>query len=86
MITKETRQAILNEGYEADRLRSDPFIGPALVEIHREAMDALVAVNATDADTIRTHQATVKVVQAITERIATAISRAQQIQSNKPVA
>ena len=85
-MTDDERQSLINAGYEADRLRSDPYFGPAILELRREALDALASVEPTDVEAIRTHQATVRVVQGITDRIAASISRAQQVQKTKPVA
>lgn len=59
---------------EAQRMLDNEAIQAAIAHIRAEALDGLVSASPTDADAIREHQATVRVVDAFTARIARMIS------------
>lgn len=60
---------------EAERLRSDPAFAAALLAMRRDALEALVGLEATETERIRDAQAMVRAIDALTTHIANAILR-----------
>ena len=71
-MTAETRA--LN-AVEAERLRTDPAFQRAVVAIRKNALEALVMVDPSDQEAIRTNQAMIKAIDNLCQEIANEIIR-----------
>lgn len=78
----KTPEQLAIEAAEADRLRLDPAFQNAIRDLRAQAIEALVATDATDADAIRARQAEIKAIDGFCQELAKAILRAPR----KPMA
>lgn len=67
---------------EAERLRIDPAFQQAVTDLRKQAVERLVAADASNTDEIRTIQAEIKAIDGLCGQIAGAILRAPR----KPMA
>ena len=67
---------------DAMRFKSDPAVQRAILSMRETAINALIATNPTDVETIRTRQAEIKAIDGFCQELANAILRAPR----KPMA
>lgn len=60
----------------ADRLRQEPAFQEAVIALRKDALDALVKVDPTDIEAVRTHQSMVKAIDGLCGELADMILRA----------
>jgi len=65
----------IHRAEQAERLRTDPAFQRAVVEIRRQAVEALVKADPVDADAIRAQQARINAIDALCGEIANEILR-----------
>lgn len=70
------KQKIIDLALAADRLRTEPAFQQAILSMRRDAVEALVAANPTDADTIRMHQANIRAIDNLCGELAWMITHA----------
>jgi len=63
---------------EAQNIKDNEACQMAIGAMRRDAIEALIAVEATDADKIRDHQATVRVVDELQSNLEALIRKGQQ--------
>ena len=63
---------------EAQNIKDNEAFQMALGAMRRDAIEALVSVNATDVDKIRDHQATVRVVDELRANLEALIRKGQR--------
>lgn len=78
----DTPEQLAIAAAEADRLRQDPAFQRAVLSLRADAVNALVSVDPTDVETIRTKQAEIRAIDGLCQEIANAILRAPR----KPMA
>lgn len=71
----KTRDELEQEAVEAEQLRTDPAFQRAILAIRKEAVEALIGCDATDADAIREKQALIRAIDGLCGEIANAILR-----------
>lgn len=64
--------------HEAQSIKDNEAFQMAIGAMRRDAIEALIAVDATDADKIRDHQATVRVVDELRSSLEALIRKGQQ--------
>lgn len=63
---------------EAMSLRDNQYLQAALDTLRSTALEAMATVEPTDADTIRDHQATVRVIDGLRQRISVTLAEAER--------
>lgn len=75
-LSEAERQQIIDLALAADRLRQEPAFQQAVLALRKEAIEALVTVDPTDTEAVRTHQSVVKAIDGLCGQIAGMILRA----------
>lgn len=69
------KQDIVDLSLSADRLRVEPAFQQAVLNLRREAVDALISADPDDGAVIRTHQASIKAIDGLCGELAAMIRR-----------
>lgn len=80
-----TPEQIKERALEADRLRLEPAFQRAVLQLRKDAVDALIAVNPNDPNAILKHQAEIRAIDGLATSIANEIQRGT-VRTRAPVA
>lgn len=79
MTSKQDLENIRLAYLEAERLRNEPAFQAAMIQLRKEALEALVSADPTNADDIRDAQATVRAIDGLATKIGNEILRWQAL-------